>query len=875
MRARSLLLRLRALLRPSRAERDLHDELSFHIAREARKLVDQGLDPDEARRLATRRFGSVTATADACRDERGTTFVETTAGDIRYACRTIARTPLTSVTIIGTVGLGLGLVTVLFTVLNVLLFRVDAVPRVDEMVAVERPRGADGERERFTRADFEALRRDTRPFSGAFAELAGIDTRIDGRMMAVTLVSGNAFEVMEVGAAMGRTLLPSDEDPAQTQPVVVLSDTGWERQFARDPAIVGRSIAVNGSPHVIVGVMPAGFRGLAVGAPDLWAPLSSLADFQPRQRDRTDQAGLDIVARLGPGVDAEAARAQVEARLTPAGPHERAAAAVRVVPHVGTIPQPLEAVVVFTPLFIAFGLVLLIGCANVANLLLARGVSRQREIGVRLALGAARSRIARQWLAEGLLLALAAAGVAFLAARLALHATITAVLSTMPPDLGDVSLAVPPADWRVALFLLAGAVVSTALFGLLPALHATRVEPMRSLRGEAAGGARPGRSREALVALQVAAATLLLICAAVFLRSAMASAAGDPGLRTSDTIVIDIGDEPRRAELLRAIASAPVVAATAAEWPSQFGVPRPALAEAPGAKGTVRYKLVEPAYFDVLDIPLVRGRVFGPDDGAVAIVTEQVAATLFPGVDPIGLPVRLAPETATQPDRDEHPRLPAQTVTVIGVARDVRGFEFAERAQPGLYLPTSADAPGTTLVARVHGDPDIARQRLLDELTRVDPNMGQVWTLRTIAGMATYFLRMAFWVTVVLGGLALALTLSGLFGVVSYLVQQRTREIGVRMALGATSHGVTRLVVSQTAAPVGLGVLVGLALAGAAAAVLMALPGAGGVSSVVHAADPVAYGASVLLIVVACLLAAILPALEAARLDPMETLRHD
>ena len=882
MNLRDLKLRLRALFAPGRVERELGEELAFHIEQEARKLVAEGMSPAEARAVALKRFGPVPLAADECRDERGTAFVDNTIGDIQFAFRTFARAPLASTTIVVTVGLGLGLVTVLFTILNVFLFRLDNVPDIHEMYAVERPRGDDEERPRFTRAQFEAMQRETAVFSGAYMELQDIDTRVDGRMMAIALVSGNAFQVMGVGAAMGRTLLPSDDDRSAPQAVVLLSDKGWERRFDRDPQVVGRKILVNGAPHEVVGVMPAGFRGLNVGAPDLWAPLSSLAEFRPIHRGREDTVGIDIIGRLKPGVAPENARAQLSAWDTsrsPAPPADLRAVRIVLTPRRGTIPQPTEAIALFAPLFFSFGLILLIGCANVANLLLARGVARQREIGIRLSLGASRRRIVRQLLTESLLLALAAAVFGYFASRIALDGTITAVLSTMPPDIGDVALLVPESDWRVGVFLIAGAIASTTFFGLMPALQATRIEPVRTIRGELIRDARPGRSRGILIGLQVGGSTLLLICAAIFLRSALASALVDPGFRTSDTLVVEINNEPRRQPMLQAVASESFVIQTAAAWPGGFGPPRPAHVASDAQKMAAAYRMVSPEYFEVLDIPVLRGRTFSADERAgtipVAIVNESTARALWPGRDAVGQTVSIEPDTQARRRDAEEPELPSRTFTVVGVSRDVAGFRIADFQEAGLYLPTNANVAETDLIVRVNSDPELARQGLIERLTLVDPNMGQVVTLRTIAGIETYFLQLAFWISLVLGGLALTFTVSGLFSVLSYLVEQRAKEIGVRMALGATSRNVTGLVLSQTARPVAVGLLAGTGLAGALATLLIATPAAATIAEVIHVTDPIAYAISVSSIVAACGLAAAIPASRAARLDPMRTLREE
>jgi putative ABC transport system permease protein len=918
MNLSDLRLRARALLAPRRVERELDDELAFHIDRETEKLVAEGMTAAEARSRAHARFGPVALAADECRDARGTSFVDNTLRDFFYALRTFRRAPLVAVTIVSTVALGLALVTVAFTMLNALLFRVDQVPDVHEMFAVERTRSSDGAREPFTHAQFDALRRETPVFSDAYAAVSDIDSRLDGRRMSGTFVTGNFFQVVRVAATIGRALTPADDEPSEGQPAMVLSHRGWDRLFARDPAILGRQLLVNGVTFEIVGVMPEGFRGLTVAPDDYWAPLSKLGYVSPAHRgpgSNDANVGLDIIGRLKPGLSRQTAQAglAVWAAGQPSSSpsdlstrsgssrapsrDERGAPNITLLPRLGTVQQPREAVLVTAPLFFGFGLILLIACANVANLLLARAVVRQREIGIRLSLGATRRRIIRQLLTESVLLALLAAAAGFAISRVALEVIINAVTTSWPPEIGDIRLLVPDADWRVALFLIIGAAVSTIVFGLAPALQATRLEPLRTIRGEVVRDARPGRARNFLIGLQVSASGLLLISAAVFLRSAFAATAFTPGMRISDIVLVRIANETNRTAIVRTVMADPSVAAVAASVPAVAAPPRAALAEAARARATVAYKFVSPEYFSVLDIAVVRGRPFTPDERSpnlsVAIVSEATALTLWPNADALGQAVRLGPEpnaetrgatdlSAAAPGAKEETPLESRTFTVVGVVRDVAGFRIAPFNKAVVYVPTSATMPGTSLVARVHGDPDLAVQTLLDRLSSIDPgvgtgleNEGQVGTMRWITRMETYLLRLAFWLTVVLGGLALALTLSGLFSVLSYLVEQRTREIGVRMALGATTHDVTRLVLAQSIRPVGFGLLFGGGAAAGLAVLLLATPAAAVIGEIVHVLDPVAYAGSLLIIVFACLVAAAGPATRAAHLDPTRALREE
>jgi predicted permease len=884
-----LKLRVRALLRPTRVEQELAEELAFHIEREAGQLIDEGMTPAEARERAQARFGSTALAADRCRDERGTAAIDNAIRDVQYALRTFTKAPLAALTIVVTVAIGLGVVAVLFTILNTLMFRVDQVPDIGEMYGVERTHAANGGPSLLTRPMFDAMRADTHVFTDAYATVPEIDLRVNGRTMAVTLVTGNFFEVVQVNPVMGRALMEADDARSGGHAVIVLSHKGWDRHFNRDPNVLGRTVLVNGAPFEIIGVTAAGFRGLEVGGPDMWAPLSELGQFRPADRGRQDAVGVEVVGRLRPGVSKENARARLAAwdSNQSADTVDRRSTTLDLVPRRGTVPQPLEAIAVFAPLFIAFGLILIIGCANVANLLLARGVARQQEIGIRLSLGASRQRIVRQLMTESVLLALAAAAGGYLISRLALEAAVYWALQTTPVDIGDINLTVPAADWRVAAFLVVSAMAATGFFALMPALHATSIDPVRTLRGELVKDARPGRARNALIGVQVFASALLLISAAIFLRSAIASARFDPGIRTADTVLIDIDSEPTRTAITRAVTSDATITAYAAVRPRLLAPLRVALADAGAGKTPVVFKFVSGSYFDVLDIPIVRGRAFMTwerDHHPVAIVSESVARALWPNGTGLGETFRLEPDTGVRrpsgfltvnPDAlVDDGLVQSRMVTVVGVARDVAGFRFTDVKEAGVFLPTGLDVAKTSIVARVRGEPSLARQALLDRLTTVDPNMGMIITMRTMARLETYFLQIAFWVSLLLGGLALLLTVSGLFSVLSYLVEQRTREIGLRMALGASPRTVTQLVLGQTTRPVMAGLIAGAALAAALATAVLATPFGALISQIVHVTDPVAYLASVGLIVAVCLLAAWIPAARAAKVDPMRTLRQ-
>jgi predicted permease len=869
-----LFLRIRALVAPQRVERELDEELAFHIERETQKHIAAGLSPVDARTRALARFGPVPLAADQCRDVRGTAFVDDLTRDIPYAFRTFRRAPLAAFTIVATVALGLGLVAVVFTVYNFFFLRADAVRSPGELFAVELEQriGPDNEPDVvFTRSDYDAMRRETSVFTDAFG-IEGALTRIEGRLALSSLVTGNFFQALRVQAALGRPLLPEDDERFAGRPVIVLSHTGWRKLFQRDQRVIGRRVVINGAPYEIVGVMPDDFRGLSVTPPDYWAPLALAGQF--RGASEVAENEMEVVGRLKPGLSPEAATAALAAwasgrtdfKTLPGHPIQ-----VSLTPRQGTLSwDDMDTLLVFSPLFFAFGLILAIGCANVANLLLARGISRQREIGIRLSLGASRRRIIRQLLTESLLLALSAAACGLVVSHLFLESALHAVITTLPPEIAQFvnlyNLAVVTPDWRVLVFLIAGAIVSTVVFGLAPALQATRLDPVLAMRGEVTRDARPGRARHALIAVQVGASVLLVICAAIFLRGAFASATKDPGVRTSDTLRVSFESSPRRAALLQALTAHPLVAVVAAASPTTRGV----IETSVSSRVSVDLLAVSSDYFNVLGFEVVSGRNFTraerTADAGVAIVSVTIARQLWPNGEGVGQVVRLDASQSASPDGRS---LLSRTLMVVGVVRD------ADRDSESVYVPTSPETPETALFLRVRGNPEQARQVLLERLSSIEPALFNIMTLRTLEGMQTYTLQSAFWVAVVLGGLALVLTVSGLFSVLSYVVEQRAREIGVRMALGATTRNIAGLVLSQSLGPIGIGLAAGGGIAAALAIVLMATPVASEIRDIIHVFDPVAYAASLLVIVTSCVLAVSVPALRATRIDPFATLRKE
>ena len=629
--------------------------------------------------------------------------------------------------------------------------------------------------------------------------------------------------------------------------------------------------------------MPEDFRGLRQAPPDYWAPLAVVDQFVVPAA--SSQTWVDVIGRLKPGLSTDDAAAALTAwAATQSGIRTPDSGILRLTLREsrGVVSKDRgEAMLAAMPILFAFGLILMIGCANVANLLLARGLSRQREIGVRLSLGATRGRILRQLLTENLLLALMAAALAFLVSRALFAGSISLVLRILPPEFVDsTDLVVLPADWHVLVFLLGGALASTVIFGLVPALHSTRLELVRAMRGEIARDTRPGRVRQVLIAAQVTASALLLVCAAVFLRSTFAAATSDAGVRTADTLIVRGITESTRAATIRTLGEHPSIASAAASWPEPMDNGAFTEATAGDTKLQVGCRFVSPEYFGLLGIGLLEGRLFAPDERSTAagviVMSEAASHRYWPTGGALGQTIRLDGISGSAMKAPGSPRIPTRLFTVIGIVADVRStlpmFDFGYE---GIYLPATMEQAAASVVLRVHGDPDAVRRTLLDALTKVDPALGDVSTMKMMAGLQTAILEVAFWMAVVLSGLALALTVSGLFGVLSYLVEQRRSEIGVRMALGATPRHIMALVASQAMQPIAAGVLAGGALAALTTVVLLSTPAAGTIGTMIRAFDPLAYVVSLGTIVATCLVATLLPAHRAARINPIATLRAE
>jgi putative ABC transport system permease protein len=826
--------------------------------------------------------------------------------DLRFAVRTFAKNPAFTAVIVLTLALGIGANTAIFSLMDQALLRSLPVAEPSRLVVVDAPGAFTGSSH--IRSDsgsplshpmFEGLRDGNDVFTGMLGYyMTGLHFTVDGHTDDVVggLVSGGFFDVLGLRPAAGRLLTPEDDRVPGGHPVVVLGHGFWTKRFAADPGVVGRSVLVNGQAMNVIGVAPRGFRGVETGENvDVYLSLM----MQPRaipvwSRGLGDWRvrWLTVMARLRPGVSMEQASARLNglyAQLTEEDLAHVPSASARVrdlyrqkrlvlrsaARGAAGLEDARTALVVLMGMV---GLVLLIACANVANLLLARASSRQKEIALRLAFGASRGRLVRQLLVESLLFALAGG---LLGLGLAVW-TGHLLLRALPGDAGAVFSADP--DLRMGLFALLLVALTGMAFGLVPALQSTRLRLAPTLKDEAAslaGGTAPFRLRKGLVVAQIALSLLLLIGAGLFTRSLMKLRALHPGFEPALllTFVVDPAlngyDLPRRVGLLERLH---------AELSVEPGVRAVSMASVPlmtdsGSRSTVRvdgyepkegedmspnYNGVGPGFFATLGIPLLSGREFTEADGAdaprVVIVNEAFARYFFGAADPIGR--RIGVGRASTPD-----------ITIVGLVRDGKAASLRETTRRFFYQPYAqqTDLGEMAFYVRSGLDPAALTGRIRQIVQAADPTIPVVnmMTMEAQIGQSLFVDRMVATLSAAFGLLATLLATVGLYGVMSYAVSRRTREIGVRVALGAERRTVLIMVLKE--------VLV-LALIGVA----FGLPGGYGLGKIVQAQlfqldahDPMTFMTATVTLLLAALLAGYFPAARATRVDPMVALRYE
>ena len=874
--------RLAMLFRGGHFDGDLQEEMRLHIELRRRQQVNDGLAPGEAMAAAQRKFGNATLLQEVSGDTWGWRWLEHFAQDLRYGVRSLLRTPgFTAVAVIA-LALGIGANTAIFSVVNAILLSPLAYRNPERLVTVlnvnANPVAA---------ANYIDWRDQSTSFeSMAAAEfsspnLTGSDPPEHIRGLKVTQ---NLLPMLGVEPMLGRWFLPA-EDQKGNEHEVILSHRLWQRRFNGDSAVLGKPITLNGEAFKVVGVMPRDFQFAPFWAThiELWTPLA----FGDRVHNREGNS-LRIFARLKPKTTLKQARAEIAAitaRLEQQYPGTNRNVVVTPLKEnvVGNVETPLLV------LLGAVGFVLLIACANVAHMLLARTSDRQKEIAVRTALGAGRSRVIRQFLTENLLLAALGASAGLLLAV----AGTRALVALSPADLPRVETV--GIDFRVVLFLLAVTVVTAIVFGLVPATHAAAANLSSALKEGGRGdtdGVRRNHLRSFLVASEFALAFMLLIGAGLMVRSFFALEAIDPGFNPHHVLsmIVSVAGSaeagPGRREvfyrqLLDRVRALPGVQSAGAinhlplvgdlwGWPFRIeGRPK----SRPGESPAGAYRIVMPGYFETMRLPVLRGRTITEADDSrapgVVIISERAAATYWPGQDPLGKRI-----TFSNSD-------PPYWLTVIGIAKNARQEDWASEPDPEVYLAAlqNGDFMGNagshtayiTLVVRTEGDPAgmaPSVKKLVWSFDR-DLPISEVVTMDHAVADSTAQSRFEVLLMGMFALVALLLAGVGIYGVMSYAVSRRTREIGIRISLGASRADVLRMVMRQ-------GML--QALAGSAAGIAGALLLSQLMAKMLYGvrpSDPLTFAAAGTVLGLAGALASGVPANRATRIDPMAALRTE
>ncbi|HEV7904429.1 MAG TPA: ABC transporter permease [Pyrinomonadaceae bacterium] len=810
--------------------------------------------------------------------------------DVRYGLRMLFKSPGFTLIAVFVLALGIGANTTIFSLINGLLLRpIVGVQSPESLAAVYTSDFSSGRYGSSSYPDYVSFREGAQAFEGlaayegASANLTGNDEpeRLRGES-----VTANYFKVLGVTASAGRTLLPEDETTASGNPVVVISHNLWQRRFNSDPTLINRTINLDGRAHTVVGVAAKDFRSLHMGLPpEFWQTLLP----PPNEASTRGSRGLQIVGRLKRGATTEEANAQVTAimaRLAQDYPETNRGTLdrpneprpVSVVPESRFNPKQRQTIAGVTGmLMLMVGLVLLIACANVANLLLARASVRRREIAIRLALGSSRMRLVRQLLTESMCLALLGGFVGLL---------LTLWTSDFLPkffpaeDAGGLDLSV---DWRVLSFTLGLSMLTGIVFGLAPALQASRPDLLSALKDdtgapEVRGFGRFGL-RNALVVLQVALSLVLLICAGLFMRSLRAASTTDPGFNAENVLLTrmemrgaKMGKEERQlfySSVQERVSALPGVRSAALSYivPISGGGMRTSVwvegyQPKPNEDTELNTNIVSPNYFKTMGIPLVQGRDFSAADTAnapgVVVINEEFERRYFNGASALGKRVRTDSE--------------GPYLEVIGIAKNAKYRGLSEEPLPFFYTPLAQGGQSSmALLVRTDGDPLAMLPPVRAELKNLDKNLTlyQINTLSAQLAEALSNERMVAVLLSVFGVAALLLAAVGLYGVMSYAVARRTHEIGVRMALGAQPGDIMKLVLWQGMALLLVGSVVGLAAAYALTRLLSSL--LYGVS----ATDPATFVGITLLLAFVALLACYFPARRATKVDPMVALRYE
>ncbi|HEX8091869.1 MAG TPA: ABC transporter permease [Blastocatellia bacterium] len=882
----TLPLRLRSVFQRGQVEQELDEELRYHIEQQIEENLARGMSAGEARYAALRAMGGIEQQKERCRDMRRVNFIEDLAQDLRYGLRVLAKSPVFTAVAMLTLALGIGANTAIFSVVNELLPRPLPFRDAERLVMLwENNPNLDAGQNPTSRANFRAWREQSSSFDGmaAFSDQR-LNLTGDGEPeeISVQLATPELFQVLGVEPILGRAM--TEEDGRAGAPrVAVLSYGIWQRRFGGDAGVVGRPITLNGAPFTVVGVLPADFqwhikRSSNTGRPaEIWTVLP-----MPTEGPGTRGRFLAVVARMKPGVSLEQPLVEMKtiaARLEQDSPYNNGYTA-QVIPlreqFVGNLRPALLI------LLGAVGFVLLIACANVANLLLARAAAREKEIALRKALGAGRMRIVRQLLTESLLLALMGSllglGLAWCSTR--------ALVAISPRDLVNLQgfgINLTVLAWTITVSLLTG-----IIFGLAPALEATRLNLNDVLKegGKGAGGqsSRSSRLRNVLVVGEVALALVLLASAGLMVKSFSHLRKIDTGFNADNVLTMVVrlpGGKYREdhqvvsffKQAMERIGALPGVRSVGIVNYLPFygglgastvftieGRPAPP----PGQEITTDVRVSDPGYFNAMGIPILRGRNFTDLEASearhVALISEAMARQHFRDEDPIGK--RIIVPMSEKPVPTE----------IVGIVGDVKYESLVDEAKPAVYLPhPELTYSFMTLIIRTTGDPSEMAPALRSELRAIDPNQ-PISDVRTMNQVMSDTLSRARFNTLLLGlfaGLATLLAAVGIFGVMNYSVTLRTHEIGIRVALGAPQGRVLMLILRQGLLLTLIGIGIGLAGALTLTRVLS------GLLFGVGATDPATFAAIVPLLAVVSLIACYIPARRATKVDPMIALRYE